>query len=235
MESYYLIDGIFLADLHKKMKSLKMFNNKLTEHDYLESLIFSNKLLQGHDITHNFNHHVSVLDNALSIIEPYMQSETEKDPYFTAFIFYTCIFHDVLSRKYTYQLEIKKSYFIDFLKQKIGNQWPKIVWIIDNLSFTKERKNGYPTHPDKTLQIVRNICSDANRLESLGQIGLDRYYYYQKVMFPTLPHELIIERVLNYCTTVLVLYKDRYIQTVIGKKMAEPLHNIILNFIDCHK
>lgn len=235
MESYYLVDREFLREIFNKMNYLKMFNDKLTENDYLESLIFCNKLVQNHDPIHNLCHHILVLNNALTIAAPHISGQLDKNSYFTAFLFYVCIFHDVLNRKYTYQLESRKKYLTDFLRQKIGTQSPKVLWIMDNLSLAKEKITGYPTHPDKTIQLIRDICSDANRLESLGQIGLDRFYFYQKLMFPTLNHEVIVKKMVDHCLTNLIFVKDYHLYTAIGKKMAEPLHNIILNFVDCNR
>ena len=52
-----------------------------------------------------------------------------------------------------------------------------IISIIDNISFSKEynlRKNNKTIELDENTMILRNIVSDADKIESVGKKGIER-------------------------------------------------------------
>lgn len=84
-------------------------------------------------------------------------------------IMYATLLHDTIDHKYTNNLNEKISKLNNFLIQR--NKYTKYVeWIINNISYSKEFKSGYPIHIDTRVNLARDIVSDADKLEAIGQI-----------------------------------------------------------------
>lgn len=152
--------------------------------------------------------------------------------------------HDVLDHKYpstsfnneeTFRKELQK-YFPD-------NDIELILLIIQNISYSKEVKlrnklNSIPLWeelgPDG--QLVRNIVSDADKLEAIGMIGIQRCLQYS---YETMKHRdeeinvnVLFDHLVEHGNEKLFILKDEYIRTLTGKKMAEIPHNIMLDEVD---
>lgn len=68
---------------------------------------------------------------------------------------------------------------------------------------------------------------DADRLEAIGQIGIDRCIAYSISIGRRIPEEVV-----DHCHEKLLrLYNEKFIVTEEGRKLAEPLHQIILDFV----
>jgi HD superfamily phosphodiesterase len=231
MEYYDAVDRAFEMELLAKMRKLGMINKVLSPYDYEEACEYCEELTRDYDVSHNIKHHLVVFQNALRIVEQMSPGELSDDPYFSSFVLYSCIFHDVLDHKYPKKMEEKRKGVTDFLIPKVGCRWTEIMWIIDNMSYSKEKENGYQTHSNQMVMLVRDICSDADKLEAIGKIGLDRCFFFQKIHNPLENEEYIRSLVVSHCLEKLVFLKDNYIRTAVGKKMAEPRHEVILDFI----
>jgi len=167
------------------------------------------------DESHDINHAFAVYINTMLIANENMEIDI---------LTYTSMLHDVCDHKYPQS--IKKEKLIEFINQELGEQkCNRVIKIIDNISFSKQIKGLRETlnYPDN---IYLDIISDADRLEAIGQVGLDRCIAYTKAT-----NGLIPEDVIKHCHEKLLLLKDHYIVTKKGKELAQPLHEVIENYI----
>ena len=190
-------------------------------------------MYKGRDRSHGINHALCVRNNALKISEELKI----KDPLTLIKIEAAALYHDVWDNKYItqnsdehlikkYDLEdkLKNTYFSDHDIQDI-------MIIIDNISLTKEmtqRNNPEVLRPNlKHLQFMRDIVSDADKLEMLGQSGIDRVFQFEhyrvnneKKLNPQHFKKVFLE---IYNRKLKFLIRDNYIVTEPGRKLAEPL------------
>ena len=148
--------------------------------------------------------------------------------------------HDVADHKYDEDGKLKKR-LEEFLKTiiKDPDRGVRILQCIDMISFSKEVKRGYKYY-EKILPpewvTVRNIASDADKLEALGPIGIDRCkYYYLHESKGNITYGKIIRDIYNLAKIKLLLLKDNYIHTKRGKQIAEPLHDFLEKWLIINK
>ena len=115
--------------------------------------------------------------------------------------------------------------------------------IIDLISYSKEQKTiesgnriNFVLELGWVNTVVRNIVSDADKLEALGKIGLVRCIEYTKEKYfeknkTTILNDELKELVLKHANEKLLRLKDEFITTETGKMMAGPLHDQLLNYL----
>lgn len=128
---------------------------------------FVNKFLGNDSTGHDTFHAKRVLNNALLICN---KSEMNVN---LDIIKVACLFHDLIDEKICDDIEnrkqeIKTFLFDDFNNDEINN----IFNIIENISFSKNIDSK------KELSIEGMIVQDADRLDSLGAIGIARTFAY---------------------------------------------------------
>lgn len=219
--------------------TIKVLNNSLGSaieqfniNDVADACYLCLTLTIEYDESHDYLHHYQVLKNALEIIRG-LNIENNLSSYtqLVNYVIYSCLLHDVVDPKYSKNLKYKDDTLNSFLQSKLGDDWVSVRWIIDNMSYSKEKKNGYPTAPNDLLQLARNICSDADKLEALGENGLKRCYQYNRATYPSATEQEITQFVVDHCKEKLLHLKDRYIRTSVGKLLAEKGHSIIEQYV----
>lgn len=219
--------SIEIINLLTEFKFSQQDTNAL--HQQIDDLFdICQELTSDYDESHDVNHHLEVLKNALGIT---VQLESKSIELITIVIF-ASILHDIVDTKYLTDIEIKRRKLIIFLNErsKIVNK-SDVLWVIDNISFSSEVKYGYPTHPNPIVQLARDIVSDADKLESIGDIGIHRCIVYTQAINPNLSPQDINNLVIQHCHDKLIKIKDQYMRTIPGKTMAIPRHDIIAKFI----
>lgn len=190
-------------------------------------------MYKGRDCSHGINHALCVRNNALKI----SKELKIMDPITLIKIEAAALYHDVwdhkyitpnsdehLTKKYDLEDKLRNTYFSD-------HDVRDIMIIIDNISLTKEmaqRNNPDILRPNlKHLQFMRDIVSDADKLEMLGQPGIDRVFqfeYYKVNNEKNLNHENFKRVFIEiYNRKLKFLIKNNYIITEPGRKLAEPL------------
>ena len=111
----------------------------------------------------------------------------------------------------------------------------KSIKIIDSISLSNEyrlRQAGKMLELDPEIIFIRNIVSDADKLESLGLVCVERMIEYGI-------HDNIVDNAQHashiklHCQTKLYrLLHDNYITTDIGRRLAEPLLQELKNIVD---
>jgi HD superfamily phosphodiesterase len=154
-------------------------------------------------------------------------------------------FHDIADHKYVQDPNSKgieeelRKHFSDKASASLMN-------VIDAVSFSKERKAreaaGTPETPQSFVEklgkvgsLLRDIISDADKLEAIGSIGVQRCLQYTKESTlkktgsePT-PEQLVLDLVQHGEEKLFIMLKHQYIRTSAGRAFAEPLHAIMIN------
>lgn len=175
------------------------------------------------DDSHNYNHAEKVAQNANIIMLHY----DHQSPVITDLVPIVAWLHDVCDHKYPES--IKEEELIEFIDSIIPEERDNIIKIINNISWSKERKCQreqfqYP------YNMILDIVSDADRLEAIGKVGMERCIAFGKAKNPGL------EKVAQHCEEkLLLLYPKRYIKTNKGREMALPLHEYVQGWYDGYK
>lgn len=189
-----------------------------------------------YDESHDVTHHNAVLRNAFEIIDNIEGLKNMFGPtdirYLINIVCYVCMLHDTVDHKYPHTFSENNSILNDTLEKKFGDNWKDVRWIIDNMSYTTEIKNGYPKHSNALMQLARDICSDADKLEAIGEPGIRRCFTYNKIKNSDLDHTALTKLIISHCYEKLLHLKDNFIRTPIAKLIAIPRHKYIEKFIE---
>jgi len=194
-------------------------------------------MYKGRDVSHGVHHVLKVKDNAILI----SKQLNINDSNILIKIETVALFHDLWDHKYVnpssmeykrikdkFKYELKKRLFSD---QDIKD----IEIIINNISLSREMKlrSTDKLLSLKHLQLMRDIVSDADKLEMLGISGIERIIEFQMHKYPdTKLEELknIVKKVYN--SKISKLLDENYIKTEPGRKMARPLIEEMKNYIE---
>lgn len=175
------------------------------------------------DTSHDINHAIAVYENALDIAKhdyPLLN---------TKILMYACLLHDVCDHKYTHS--VSKQERNEFIYRQLNNieHSQCVIDVIENISYSQEVKGKRNTlkHPDCLYQ---DIVSDADKLEAIGKVGLERCIAFTIARGGKVPEEIV-----EHCQDKLLKLKDNYIKTKRGKELAEPLHNVIEKYCKSHE
>ena len=147
------------------------------------------KYYKDRDMSHDYAHVEQVCKNALYIYHTMIQSETDE-----FILVISALGHDIWDHKYAtpdmvddlkyeFSNNIKSGLSTEGILQSCKRDFNTVDSIIDNISFSKEytlRQSGKTLMIDPDIVFIRNIVSDADKLESLGVICLKRMVSYAK-------------------------------------------------------
>lgn len=188
----------------------------------------------GRDISHDFSHVEQVCKNALYIANYIGNLDDSSE----LLLVISALGHDIWDHKYVNSGEehMKKASFMTILfvcgvsSIIIVNS----IKIIDSISLSKEmelRKIGKTLELPHDIIFIRNIVSDADKLESLGAVCIKRMIQYgiHKNVGSIKEH---FNHIKNHSVNLYKLLDDNYIITDIGRKLAEPRMIEIKNIVD---
>jgi HD superfamily phosphodiesterase len=182
-------------------------------------------ITKDRDKSHNRDHMYKISRLAIYIaLEEHINHNLLKDILITSWL------HDVADHKYDPDkiLEYKLKHFLElFDKSKLYFD------IIQRISYSKEIKYGTKDWLDILGEdglLVRNIVSDADKLDAIGHAGIDRCIIYTREHYKYTNQDLLDE-VKRYAQEKLIYLKDIYIKTKTGKQLAIDEHNNMLNII----
>ena len=191
------------------------------------------------DTSHDFNHVEKVCKNALYIYNT-IGVIYEKNDDDELILVISSLGHDIWDHKYyqdSDEIDKIKSLFMYsmFICDVPSVIIMKSIKIIDSISLSNEyrlRQAGKMLELDPEIIFIRNIVSDADKLESLGLVCVERMIEYGI-------HDNIIDNAEHashiklHCQTKLYkLLHDNYIMTDIGRRLAEPLLQELKNIVD---
>lgn len=207
---------------------------------YKTILNFTKQYMKDNDKSHGIEHVERVCETAIKIYN--MEKERRTFPRFQhefdeeKIIIVSSITHDILDHKYIKQDgDLYKK-----IKEKMNHQLRFIfvfqaeidaVWkIIDNVSFSKEKEGNLEKLNDET-RFLRDIVSDADKIDALGVDGIERCKIYERTLNLNAKEEEVITNVVTHCKEKLLLLKHSYIRTVSGKLLAIEPHKEIVHFV----
>jgi uncharacterized protein len=189
--------------------------------------IFVSHVCDGRDETHGRNHmwKISRLAMYIAINEGYSKKYMLEDILIVGWL------HDVADHKYCEgtDLELKLDEFLNNFKN--GKLYRDII---DRISYSKEVKYG-----NKDWQkiigidglIVRNIVSDADKIDAIGENGVRRCIEYGFHKYKEATDKEMIKRVRDHAEEKLLLLKDKFIRTQTGKDLAKVEHDIMVEIL----
>lgn len=183
---------------------------------------FVMEVCRNRDPTHGWDHAKCVVANARAI----MKGLDMDDPETEQIIVVIAWLHDVADYKYDPDRTLYQK-LVSFLSVHYPNNAIFMVEIIDRISFSREKKDGR-SNWERILghhgMFIRDIVSDADKLEAIGKVGLERCIKYGSETYPDWSPSKLKKRVRTHAEEKILLLNDHYIHTLPGKKMAQPLH-----------
>ncbi|MHB1909626.1 MAG: HD domain-containing protein [Nitrososphaerales archaeon] len=193
---------------------------------------FVKTICSERDVSHDFAHMEKVAENSMLICE-----EMNLLPSTVRLVKICAWLHDVNDHKYPSTLD-RLTIFLNELCPELTHD---VLLVIDHVSFSKERKlfGDDPDVPrdwnkvfnNEELVLVRNIVSDADKLEALGQIGIERALQFAYAQNPQITTRKSLERIIVHADEKLNHLID-YFTTEPGKILAKPLHNEMQMILD---
>ena len=199
---------------------------------------FVEQICYGQDESHNKEHMEKVANTSLLIFRNIFGLIKKTNIQLALDTITVAWLHDVLDHKFEHTDEKIKE-FDNFLNKNVRD--PILIKnIIERISFSKEEKSislnkklDWPEVLGEQGCTIRDIVSDADKLEALGDTGLQRCinftkFEYHKKNKTEIPFYLLQMEVINHANKKLLKLKDHYIKTYLGKTLAKPLHEILL-------
>jgi HD superfamily phosphodiesterase len=144
--------------------------------------------------------------------------------------------HDVCDHKYDHDGTLEQQLDV-FGTIHIPN-YKEIKQVIKLTSYSSENKAMIAKTPidyEKLLgnhyAIVRHIVSDADKLEAIGSIGIERCIEYIYHMNPSITANELNKAVHIHANEKLLRLKDEFIRTTTGKRLAIPLHQEMIDIL----
>ncbi len=216
-----------------------------TENKYIWNKLssFVEDVCNGRDESHGYNHMKKVAENSLEITHSDFKNHNNYEFILTHSIIVSWL-HDVCDHKYDKDGILYKR-VVNFLEEEFKNYSSLYIMnIIDRISYSKEVKaikdgtiNEWVNILGKDGMIIRDIVSDADKIEALGTTGFERCILYTKEIYfkmnnKEIPYEILKKNVTDHANEKLLKLKDEYIKTKKGKEIALPLHNELVNLLD---
>lgn len=182
--------------------------NKIIE----DTEIFVKDFMKSYDCSHDFEHVLRVRDTAVII------AKTENMSINDIFeIELGALTHDVSDHKYSNGTITQEKILREFFKNKLHEDViNNIINIAINVSLSKEVSSVEKIFCKKLFCV-----QDADRLDSLGSIGISRYFAYGFLQNNSSVRDIYIN--MKNRTDILI----KHMKTKYGKEKAEKKYNII--------
>lgn len=189
---------------------------KVSMYDQVEDFI--KKSTEGFDSSHDYKHAIIVYLTARRIMDSF-EIEYDYD-----ILMFAALLHDV--RDHKYPKSISETALRDFIKLHVPNKVDIIMKIIDNTSYSREVR-GKREKLDFPYNLYLDSISDADKLQALGAEGIRRCEAFTIASGGKVPDDTV-----QHCHDKLLrLYPDGFIRTDLGKKLAKPLHDEIVEYV----
>jgi len=176
-------------------------------------------IMKNYDNSHDYNHVLRVKKIALEIANKENLDELSKYK-----VILGALLHDVADSKYSTIDNEQEILIKNFYKNKLPlNIINEIIYIASNVSLSKEVANI-----DKidNSNIILKCVQDADRIDSLGAIGIARYFIYGIIK-----NKSNMDQIFNNIKNRTNILK-KFIKTTEGKKIAKKKYKIIKIIIE---
>ncbi|AYV75555.1 MAG: putative HD superfamily hydrolase [Terrestrivirus sp.] len=193
-----------------------------TNDKYNVVINFVSEVTKQFDESHDVTHAICVYNNTMNIINS-MKNNFDFD---YDIVMMASLLHDVCD--YKYPNSITRNELEAFILSQVSKEKTKIILdIIDNISYSKEMK-GQLVELISPYNIYRDVISDADKIEALGQVGINRCITFTRERGGKVPEDVI-----THCHEKLLrLLPERFIRTEEGKCMAKPFHDEIVEYVN---
>jgi len=204
--------------------------NVLCTYPIFDTKEFVIKSTKHFDSSHNWEHALAVALNAIEILknDPNILCNVDStSPRNIKMIFdvvFIAMLHDVCDHKYSESISVTE---LDACCKTISTESDMYMSIIDNISWSKEKKGSRQLFDDYWTTIL-NIVSDADRIEAIGHVGIERCIAFTIARGGTVPDDVIT----HYHEKLKLLYENGYIRTEYGKFLAKPRHDEMSQIIN---
>jgi len=176
---------------------------------------FVRYVCQDRDESHGYYHAKRVAQLSFELLE---------DKHLEDYVYVVAMLHDINDHKY-YTEELNQKLLV-FLQFNFQNDHDNLLKCIESISYSKELRLGlkyYEKFLNGDWLIIRNIVSDADKLESVGTTGLERCITFETMKYFELHNEKIEKKVLknivnNYCQQRLFKLEN-YMRTKKGYEL----------------
>lgn len=180
------------------------------------------KYMKSYDCSHNFKHVMRVKKMAIQIANYYKLSDE-----YIFIIILGALTHDIADHKYNNGDDNQEELLRNFYRNVLSNeQLDEVVFIAGHVSLSKETSCDNLELHIKYNNIKLQCVQDADRLDSLGSIGIARYFIYGVIKKNSDMDEIVNN--LEDRTDILM----RYMKTDYGKSIANKKYEIIKMYID---
>jgi hypothetical protein len=208
---------------------------------------FVEQVCDGRDESHGYKHMQFVTVNSHKILQNEDSNSIEESTgKIFMYVSIVAMLHDVADHKYDKDGTLKNKVF-EFVRDKVlfdEENALLVMKIIDHISYSKENEaiqSGKPIDFNAVLgnfgAYVRDIVSDADKLEALGEIGFGRCVEFTKDTYKKkhdkeISYELLKQEVIKHANEKLLRLKDEFMRTSYGKQLAISLHDELLEEIN---
>lgn len=186
----------------------------------------------GRDPSHGYSHMSRVAATAMDIMT---EMDVSEDQFRWSII--VAWLHDVADHKYDKDESIMRHVEM-FLRVIDPVNHDNLLKCIKAISFSTEKRLGYKFYEQilpAEWVVVRNIASDADKIEALGLVGIDRCIQYaQETHENKLSEDEEIMYVWEHAREKILHLHKKYIHTKVGKLISRHLHNDTLWWLASH-
>lgn len=132
------------------------------------------------------------------------------------------LLHDICDHKYSNEKQEKiLKRFLNKFKKLGKNDMNEIIEIACNVSLSKE---------DERINYKLDIVKDADRINSLGSIGIMRYLSYNIINSDTPSFDDVVKNINDRTKTII-----KYLKTLSGRKISKKHLKLITLFLNNYK
>lgn len=116
-----------------------------------------------------------------------------------------------------------------------------VILVIQNISYSKEKRHGVDYQALGCWGVVRDIVSDADKIDALGLVGIERCQEYIRKLHGDTGHateidpKKLIRETIKHVNEKLLELLPKYLCTEPGIEIATPLHQEILDWVELHE
>jgi hypothetical protein len=193
---------------------------------------FVKRVCADRDESHGYEHMKAVAETSRMIVQTDFPAAL--DARMLIDVITAAWLHDVADHKYDKDGTLD-AILDDFGYKHIDN-FDDIKKVIKLVSYSSENKAilsgkplNYEEHLGSYYTLVRHVVSDADKLEALGKIGIERTIEYTKNTNPGYSNEEIVADVKKHADEKLLRLADEFIRTPTAIAIARVRHNEMLS------
>lgn len=197
---------------------------------------FVEEVCAGRDDSHGHAHMKAVAETTRFIIQ---QDFIDDSGNLTLDAITAAWLHDIADHKYDHDGTLEQK-LDDFGRANIWN-YQEIKQVIKYVSFSTENKAiiaGAPLNFQAILGAyysqIRDIVSDADKLEAIGAVGIHRCIEYTTHTNPTYTHAQINHEVKKHADEKLLRISTQFIKTPTARSIANIRHQEMLEWLHHH-